>query len=153
MFCWEVWNPTGINYVSRLTILVLAPSPPSHDWCMVRAAPLPPHLVAMVGQLKPGPVPLFLNTLNSCHTDLWQVDWLSSIITINFNISLFQLSIRKSKLTLILRLSLCLLSVRTLGCLELFSKSHLSIFWPPSTGLASCLTITRTIWSEWTQAW
>ncbi len=56
-------------------------------------------------------------------------------ITINFNISLLHLPIRKSKLTLILGLSLCLLSVRTLGCLELFSNSHLSILLATRVGI------------------
>ncbi len=43
--------------------------------------------------------------------------------------------------------------IRSLGFLELFSNSTLSAFGHLSRGLASCLAITRTIWSEWTRAW
>ncbi len=43
--------------------------------------------------------------------------------------------------------------IRSLGFVEMFSNSHLSIFIRLSLGPASCLTIMRTIWSEWTQAW
>jgi hypothetical protein len=32
--CWEVWNPAGADYVSRLTFIIY----PSHEWCMVRTA-------------------------------------------------------------------------------------------------------------------
>jgi hypothetical protein len=42
---------------------------------------------------------------------------------------------------------------RSLGCLELFSSSPLRILGRLSWGPASCLTNTRTIWSEWTHAW
>jgi hypothetical protein len=42
---------------------------------------------------------------------------------------------------------------RSLGFLELFSNSPLSIFGHLSWGPASRLAITRTNWSEWTRAW
>ncbi len=60
----------------------------------------------------------------------------------------------------VVKVSLCLVMVRFLGCLELFSNSHFSIIrvCSPWVGLrvcrpASCLAMTRTIWSEWTQPW
>ncbi len=40
MSCWEVWNPAGADYVSRLTVLIL-PAPTSYDWCMMITAPSP----------------------------------------------------------------------------------------------------------------
>jgi hypothetical protein len=44
-------------------------------------------------------------------------------------------------------------SIRSLGSLELFSNSPLSVIFRLSQGPASRLTIKRTIWSKWTQAW
>jgi hypothetical protein len=92
---------------------------------MVRTARLPFHLAAM------GLVPSFLRTLNPCHTDLWQSGWFSPIITINFNISLLHLPMRMSKLTLILGCHSACFMVQSLGCLELFSNSYLSVFGLP----------------------
>jgi hypothetical protein len=85
----------------------------------------------------------FLSTLDRCHTDLLQSGWFSLINTIIFNISLLQLSTRKSKQTLFFRLSLCLFLVWSLGCLELFPNSHLRVFGHQATGPAFHLTITK----------
>jgi hypothetical protein len=146
---WEVWNPARSDYVSQWTVL---PLPLLHDRCMGRTTPLS-HLAGIVSLLKLGQGPKLLSILNRCRTDLWQSDRFSFINTIHFNISLFQLPTRKSKHDLIFRLSLSLFLVRSLGCLELFSNSHFSVFGSQETGLASCPTIMRTIWSEWTRAW
>jgi hypothetical protein len=86
----------------RLCVQVDLPNLPITWMVYGENCPLPPHLTPMVGIRKPGPVPLFSSTLNRCSTDLWQSDWFSPIVTINFNISLFHLPMRKSKLTLIL---------------------------------------------------
>ncbi len=46
----------------------------------------------------------------------------------------------------------CLFLSRSRGCLELFSDSHLSAFWPQVT-LSSLPSDYHENWSEWTQAW
>ncbi len=63
-------------------------------------------------------------------TDLWQWDWFSFINTIHFNISLSSTTHEK-KYACSFWLSLCLFSVSSLGRLELFSNSHLSVFFLP----------------------
>jgi uncharacterized membrane-anchored protein YitT (DUF2179 family) len=47
-----------------------------------------------------------------------------------------------------LKLSLCLFSIQSLGFLEMFSNSPLSVFGHLSQGPASHVAILRTIWSE-----
>ncbi len=141
MSCWEVWNPARVDWLT-----VLIPSP-SHNWCMVRTAPS----LLIWG--------LWLTYLNQMRGDYSSVPWIAVAQTCgsligshpsSSSISTSPFPMRKSKLT---RLLLCLFTVRTLGCLELFSNSHLSIFDHWATGPASRLTITRTVWSEWTWAW
>jgi hypothetical protein len=94
-----------------MNILLGSVKPSGADWLTALILPpplvygenhtLPTHLGAMVDLLKPGVGLLFFSTLHSCHTNLWQSDWFSPIIIINFNISLLNLPMRKSKLTLI----------------------------------------------------
>jgi hypothetical protein len=43
--------------------------------------------------------------------------------------------------------------IRCLGCLKLFSNFSFECLWSPLAVQPPCLTITRTIWSEWTLAW
>ncbi len=62
----------------------------------------------------------------SCHTGSHSI---VIIVTRNI-ISLLSLTQRKSKLTLLSRLSLCLFLVKPLGFLELFSTSHVGRLWP-----------------------
>jgi hypothetical protein len=78
------------------------PSPISHDWCIVRTAPLSLTMVEIDGLFKPSLVPQFLSILNHSRMDLWQSDRFSLINIFNFNISLLQLPMRKNKQTLIL---------------------------------------------------
>jgi hypothetical protein len=59
----------------------------------------------------------------------------------------------KEKAKSYFRLSLSLVSVRSLSCLELFSNSHVRVFCHQASGPTSCLTIMRTIGSEWTWVW
>jgi hypothetical protein len=89
----------------------------------------------------------FLCTQGHCHTCVHRI----IIFIISNFISLLLLTLRKSILNLF-RLSLCqfsdyfpwLSSVVFQLSLESLSNSH---------EVQSCLTITRTIWSEWTQVW
>jgi hypothetical protein len=111
------------------------------------------------GLLKLSSWHCFISTQNCLRNRPVTIDWL--VLTHHHHLHWHQLPfiwnpMRKSKLTLVLAVTACFL-VRFYGCLELFSNSHLSILRErsPSIGLrshgqASCLAITWTIWSEWT---
>ncbi len=96
----------------------------------------------------------FFSTQNRCHLDLWNwlLDWFSLINSPSSTPSEWES-------WLLFGLSLCPFFVNFSSCLELFSNSHLIIlclyhiaiateFGLCSHVPASCLAITRTIWSE-----
>ncbi len=80
--------------------------------------------------------------------------WLSQgpVALLWFSLHHLHHPLRKSELAFVLRLSLCLFLVRSPICLESFSDSFFTVFGHRATSPASCLTTTRTIWSEWTRA-
>ncbi len=132
----------------------IGPPPISHNWWMVRIAPSPfflswPWLTYLSWVLSNNLLVPWIAVAWICDSQLvlthhhyHQLQHLSSSTTHE-----------KEYANSYFRLSLCLFSVRSLYCLELFSNSHLSIFGHQANGPASHLTITRTIWSEWNGAW
>ncbi len=93
-----------------------------------------------------------LSTQCGCHWVLWHTG--SHSIIIIFIISNFiSLYPEKDQVEPFLGCHYANLPIRSLGFLELFSNFPSSVFGSLSWGPASRLTIMRTIWSEWTQAW
>jgi hypothetical protein len=112
----------------RLCVRVdcLNPSPPSYHMTGVWREPTSlSTLVVMVGLFKPSPEYCYVSTQN--HMDLWSV-WL--VLTHHHHLHRHQLPFHRTTLE---RVSWLLGSpsvyypVRFLGCLELFSNSHLSV--------------------------
>ncbi len=74
-------------------------------------------------------------------------------LQLHLHSSFFFLTQRKNKLDFRLAVTVPVFFISSLGFLELFSNSPLSVSDCLSWGQTSCLTIMRTIWSEWTHAW
>ncbi len=142
---------------------------PSWDWLCVRSdcpyPPLPLITCLVYGENHPSSLwwawlP-YLNWVLSKVSSvprivvIWTCDQLDRFSLIIIIFSIHQTSWERVS-WLLFRLSLYLFMVKFSCYLELFSNSHLNIFqehspwdsWP-----ASCLAITRTIWSKWTWAW
>ncbi len=137
MHCWKLCLheervgrckiPAETDYMSMLTILILPP--PSIIWLVCGETPPPPsYLAGMVAYLcKLCPGHCFINIQNLCHMDFWSA-WLVLTHYQHFPPTppSQEPHKRESKLTLFLRLSLAYF-LRFLGCLELFSNSHLRV--------------------------
>jgi hypothetical protein len=122
-----------------LTVCILPP--PLHSW--------PSDMGGVLNILSAEEK--FLSTLSLCLVTHWFSPHSHHLHDQQFHLPSFSYS-EKDYLNLF-RLSLCQFLTRPLGFLKLFSNSPLSAFGCLSQGPAYRLAITRTIWSEWTQAW
>ncbi len=160
-----MWR-SGWGYEILQWLSISWPSPPLTWRCELRASP-PTYRAVIKFDLSPphhaslGDEFWWSNPTVLCPVEMFFIPHLAATWTCGYTVVLISSSSRSPffifpwwRVSWLLLLAVTLpFTARCLGSLELFSNSHLSVSCHWATSPASHLTITRTVCSEWTQAW